>query len=323
MKPEWMKELLRKPEGEGGSGGDGGEGGGEGGDAGAAGGEGGEGESQQSSSILDFADKGGKKGEGEGGDWAAPDAVPEHLRGETADATIDKLTQAYLGARQKIGKGEKATGDEDVPESADGYVLEATGDDDKVAAEFNSEEAKPVVDAFRKAALDLGIGASKFGEFMRGGLSNMIEAGLPIGVTTEEAATISGEAELETLVKEVGAAEAGTILNTVEQYALKQQERGVFSEDDVAEFRLMAGTAEGSKVMYKLLTGEFGEQPIPLNMKGADGDITPSEAYAMAERANKMPAGAERDEATEAARAAMQKAFGTSPRAGSMRSNVL
>jgi hypothetical protein len=329
LKPFWMKGPVWAPnDGDGGDGGsqspdgagtgvDGGDQSGDGQQAGVPDGSG----SAPGSSILDFADKAKDDGTGDSDGWTAPESVPEHLRGDSAEATIEKLAKAYNGRRKDIGKGE-GEGAQDVPENVDGYTLEAAGDDDAVAAEFNSEEAKPVVDAFKKAALDNGIGAEAFANFMRGGLQNMVEAGLPIGVSPDEAYEISGEAEMETLVNDLGPKEAGTVVNTVEQYGLKQVERGVISEDEMNEFRIMAGTALGSKVMFKLITGEFGETPIPMPTEN-DGQVSAGTAYAAHAAAMKMPPGAERDEALAAAQGQMQKAFGTQNRPGAVRSNVL
>lgn len=311
-------------EGAGGSGEDGGDGG-AGGEGQGAGGDGGEGEGSGNSSILDFASKGDSKSEG---DWKLPDGLelPDHLVGTSADDTLAKLTKAYQGARRELstkGKGEgKLEGT--VPESPDGYVFEAEGDGDAIAAELNSEASKPYVDAFRKAAHKLGIPDKAFTQLMREGLAGVAESGIPLGLSDEDAVKISGEQEMASLVKEVGQKEAGTIVNTISTYAQKLADRGVLKDEgDVAEFSQMVGTAKAARIFHRILTGELGERPIP-TADGADGSVTPHEAYAKHAAASRMAPGAEKDAAMAEAQRAMQKAFGNSASpTGSVRSGVL
>ena len=299
----------------------------EGGDGEAAAGEGGKGESEGNSSILDFATK-GTDGEAADGDWKPPEGVdlPDHLVGTTAEETIQKLTKAYKGARQEMSKKGKAEGalEGDVPEAPDGYVFESEGDGDHVAAELNSEASQPYVDAFRKAAHELGIPDKAFSQLMRKGLGGIAENGIPIGVSNEEAQKISGEQEMASLVESVGQKEARTIVNTIGTYAEKLAARGVLQdEDDKTEFAQMVGTGRAARIFHRILTGEMGEKPIP-QADGADGSITPQEAYAKHAAASRMPPGAERDAALAEAQKAFAKAFGNQPASnGAVPSGVL
>jgi|GEM_PF-1235971 len=318
------------PADEGKSGSGEGDGDGDSGDQGeGAGGEGGDGEGagseQGGSSILDFASKGKSK---DGDAWKMPEGMelPDHLVGSSADDTLAKVTKAYQGARRELsqkGKGEgKLEGS--VPEKPDGYVFDADGKDDKIAAELNSEASKPYVDAFRKAAHKLGIPDKAFTQLMRDGLGGIAESGMPMGVSNEEAQKISGENEMQSLVKEVGQKEASTIVNTIGTYAEKLVQRGVLKDDaDVAEFSQMVGTGRAARIFHRILTGEMGEKPIPM-ADGADGSVTPQEAYAKHAAASRMPAGSEKDGAMAEAQRLMQKAFGNSPQpTGSIKSGVL
>lgn len=311
-------------EGSGGSGEGNGDGGS--GDEGeGAGGEGGEGEGI--SSILDFATK-ADEGAGEGDAWKLPEGMelPDHLVGSTADETLAKVAKAYQGARRELSQKGRDEGKLEgaVPDDPDGYVFDAEGDDDRIAAELNSEASKPYVDAFRKAAHKLGIPDKAFTRLMREGLSGIEENGIPIGVSNEEAQKISGEQEMAALVREVGQKEASTIVNTIGAYAEKLAQRGVLKDDqDVAEFAQMVGTGRAARIFHRILTGELGEKPIPM-ADGADGSVTPQEAYAKHAIASRMPPGAEKDAAMAEAQRLMQKAFGNSPQAtGSIRSGVL
>jgi len=311
-------------EGAGGSGGADGDGG-EGGEGEGAGGKGGEGQGDGNSSILDFATKTQTP---KGDAWNMPEGLelPDHLVGQSVDETLAKVAKAYQGARRELSTKGKTDGKLEgaVPENPDGYVFEPEGDDDKIATELNSEASKPYVDAFRKAAHKLGIPDKAFTQLMREGLAGVAESGVPLGLADEDAAKVSGEAEMASLVKEVGQKEAGTIVNTISTYAQKLADRGVLKDQgDIAEFSQMVGTAKAARIFHRILTGELGERPIPV-ADGADGSVTPQEAYAKHNAASRMPPGAEKDAAMAEAQAAMQKAFGSGPSpTGSVRSGVL
>lgn len=254
-------------------------------------------------------------------EYKAPETIPEHMRGKDADETLTNVLKAYTGARKSLSEG-KGKLEGNVPDSVDGYTFEAEGDDDTLAAEMNSEESKPVVDAFKKAALEIGIPDTAFSAFMRAGLKNAAEAGVPVGMSNEEAVEISAAAEMERMVELMGGEkEAGTVTNTVKAYGDKLIESGVIARDDLATFNDMCGTADCSRLFYQIMTAEFGEKPIPLADPGAD-KLTSTDAYAMHAKAEGMPEGAEKDAARIDARAAMEKTFGQQS-AGSVRSNVL
>lgn len=321
----WTHGPVWAPEDEGATGGD--EASGDAAGAESDAGDGGEGAGKPST-ILDFATQGeGKSQDGHGEAWKLPEGVelPDHLVGLTAEDTLSKLAKAYSGARRELstkGKGGQMEGT--VPESPDDYAFEPEGEDDKVAAELNSEASKPYVDAFRKAAHKHGVPAEVFTALMREGLAGIAESGIPIGVSNEEASKISGEAEMASLVQEVGKAEASTIVNTISTYGKKLAERGVLQgEDDVSEFAQMVGTARGARIFHRILTGEMGEKPIPV-ADGVDGSVRPEEAYAKHAAASRMPPGPDKDLAMQEAQRLFQKAFGNgSNQSGSVRSGVL
>ena len=283
-------------------------------------------EKPESESILDFGTKqeAGEKEAAKGDEWKAPEGLPDHLRGADAGDTLAKVLTAYNGARKELSQRKPGASSLDgaVPESPDGYVFEATGDDDKIAAELNSEESKPIVDAFKAAAHKLGIPDKAFAALMREGLAGVDAAGIPIGASNEDAQRISGEAELQKLSTMAGGAkEAGTIVNTLSGYGEKLVQRGIISKEDLGEFRVMAGTAESAMLFYRIITGELGEKPMPLG-DGMDASVTPTAAYAAYSAAQRLPEGAERAEGMRRAQEQMQKAFGNDP-GGAIRSSVL
>lgn len=288
-------------------------------DAGDGEGDGGGKEKSMSSSILDMATK---DSEGQkDGEWTAPDDIPEHLRGADAAETLAKMTKAYLGARRELSTKGKNGVEGTVPETAEGYEIKAEGDDDKIAAEINSEESKPIVDAFRASALKAGITSEQFATFMREGLAGTEAAGFKFGMTAEEAQQISSDAEMAALTKAVGAKEAGTIVNTVDKFGAKMIEAGVIGKDDLEEFRIMVGTAESARLFHRILVGYLGEKPIPAAI-GGDGRPTQMEAFAAHAAALKMPDGSEKDAALAEANRKIAAAVGQEP-TGSIRTDML
>jgi len=281
---------------------------------------------QPGGSILDLAKPDDDKPDpdAEPGDYKAPDFVAEHLRGKDADETLEKIHTAYKGARDKLAKGTGALEGE-VPDAADAYSFSDQGTEeepDKVFAELSSEASKPLVDMAKAAAHKMGIPDKAFEGFMREFVQAGGEAGIPFGLSDEEAEEISAEAEMEKLTEITGSgAEASTMVNTVMTYAQKMVDRGVMTKEQIGEFKVMVGTAESVQIFYNMLVGEMGERPIPPGDPDT-GTVTPQEAYAMHEAAAKMPDGAEKDQAMAEANKAMNKAYGQNP-TGSVPSNVL
>lgn len=330
--------LVRKPADETGSGGEGGEGGeggapgeGGGGDAGEGGnaGDPGAGDGGRKGSLLDYAPKGKQAEGGEGGEeWKLPDGVdiPEHLVGTDAETTLAKIATAYRGARQELSTRGKADGvlEGEVPKDLDGYTFEGDTENDPILKDLTSEESKPIVDAWRAAAKEVGIPNTAFAKFMQMGMKNMTESGLTLTGDPEQAAQINGEAEMEALEKAVGKAGADQMLRQIDTYAQKLAEVGILtSKEDVQEFGQMVGTAKSMQLMNRIIVEMHGEKPIPRG-DAVDGAPTLAEAYEQQNRALSMPKGADRDDAIAAADKALEKAMaGKSSTTGQLRSRVL
>lgn len=258
--------------------------------------------------------------DGEPPKWEAPKDLPDHLKADTAEEALAKVLKAYQGARAEISKGGAIKGT--VPETADGYAIKSTGDDDAVAKEWASEASKPLVDAFQAAALEMKLPAEAFQDLMRRGLTKLQEAGIPVGMTDEEQLELSADLEHETLRKMVSdPREADVIVLTVDGYRQKLVDGGLINEDESEEFRVMCGSAASAMLFYKILTTKLGEKPLPLPDPNAP-NATVEEAYNAKAEASKIKDPTERAAAIARADAMMVKAVGTEA-AGSIRSNVL
>lgn len=299
------------------------------------GGESGQGESQQGdgeaqpgkSSILDFAPK-GEAAEGEGGEkWALPEGldVPDHLLGTSAEDTLKKLSTAYKGARQELSTRKRADGvlEGEVPKDIEGYTFEGDAEKDPILKDLTSEESKPIVDAWRAAALEVGIPNAAFAKFMQTGIAKMQEGGLQLSADPEESARINGEAEMESLTQMLGKDGADMALRQLDTFAQKLANNGILSsKDDVAEFGQMVGTARAAQIMQRIITAEFGERAIPPG-DAIDGAPTIEEAYEMQRQANSIKDMSERQEAVARADAALAKAMRKGSIPGQVRSRVL
>lgn len=112
-----------------------------------------------------------------------PEGLPDHLFGTSDKETIDKLNNAYTGARKSIGDLGA------VPEKADGYTFEAS---DKLKPYVANFDKDPVYIKTREIALKAGMTAKSFGSFMPELLESLIDGGLV-------AAPIDAKAQLRAL----------------------------------------------------------------------------------------------------------------------------
>jgi hypothetical protein len=275
-------------------------------------------------SMLDFRSK-EKPGEGEAGEaWQLPEGldVPEHLRGASAEDTLEKLVKAYNGAREKIAKGETGEAPK-VPDSVDAYVFTQPEDpEDPVYKDLTSEASKPIVDNWREAAKEAGLSTEQFDKFLRTGMSKMFEQGLAVA-SPQEQADINAEQEWQALVKEVGQQGANTIAHQMTTYGQQLEKRGIIQDDaDATEWLQMVGTARGARLMSRILSVEFGEKAIP-PADAVDGAPTQEEAYAAHREAMSLPKGSDRDEAIQRAEEMLKKALNQNSTPGQIRSRVL
>lgn len=280
----------------------------------------------QKSTLLDFAPKGDNAKPGDAA-WKLPDGleVPDHLLGTSAEETLRKLSTAYKGARAELSTRKREDGvlDGAVPKDIDGYKFEGDLEKDPILKDLASEESKPIVDAWRKAALEVGIPDAAFAKFMHTGIAKMQEAGLQVGLNPEQAMQINGEAEMEGLVQALGKAGADMALRQLDSFAQKLAERKILSsKEDVAEFGQMVGTARAAQIMQRIITAEFGEQAIPPG-DPIEGGVTIEEAYQMQREALSISDATTRQEAVERADAALAKALAQGSTPGQVRSRVL
>jgi hypothetical protein len=293
----------------------------------AAGGDGVSPAGAKPSGILDFAPKGEKQGEGEA--FKLPEGVelPDHLVGTDAADTLRKLSKAYAGARADIAKGGVKPSEEigEIPDDPAKYEITSEDPEDPVFKDMTSEASKPIMDAWRKAAKEAGLGSKQFDAFMKMGYQNMIEGGLKVETDPEQAAQVNGEAEYAALSEEVGKAQADQILRQLDSFAVQLAENQVLqSQADVDEYAQMVGTAKAARIMQRIQVYAFGDKAIPSgNTDGPAGVPTLDEAYAAKDAALRMDPGAARDQAMRNADGMLEKAMQEGGQSGTIRSKVL
>ena len=287
-------------------------------------GDGDKGNDDGGESIMDKAtdkqdgdDNDGDKGDnsddndGDSGPYR-PDGLPDHLYGESDKETLDSLAKAYKGARDQIAN-RKTDSDGKVPDNIDGYKIEAKGDDDTIAAELNSKESQPIMDAFKTAALEVGMGEKQFSTFIRKGTELAAEAGIPIGISPEKQSEISANAEFADLAEMTGGEKTAQAMVDFNRGIFdKSIENGTATEDDRDEFNEMVGTAQSTALFQRMMAPYVGEMPIPLT-NNADAGVTPGDAEAAHAAALSMKPGAERDNAIKKAEKMFETAYGTAP----------
>jgi len=251
--------------------------------------------------------------------------IPEHLVGLSAEDTLKKLSTAYKGARTELSTRKKDDGvlEGAVPKDIEGYQFTGDIENDPVLKDLTSEESKPIVDEWRKAAMEVGIPDAAFAAFMHKGMENMGKAGFGAFGDSEQAQQVNGKAEMAALVEDLGKSGADLTLRQLDTFAQKLANNGILtSQDEVEEFGQMVGTAKAARIMQRIITAEFGEKAIPMG-DGVEGSPTLEEAYEQHNAALSMPRGADRDEAMRRAEARLAQAMAGGSTNGQLRSRVL
>lgn len=228
----------------------------------------------------------------------------EHI-GKSPEDTVKALQGRIKGFRDQIAKGNKSG---DVPESADQYTIEPSGDDDIVAPYLQAEENAPIFEAFQQAAHAHGMPKGAFQGFMRDGLQAAHDSGL-IDLRDEETAIAeSGKVEMEALVKAIGKEPAIDMMNSVINGGKEMAESGQMPKEWLDEWNIMGGTHVGAQILYSLMTGKRGMKPSP-HGQPMEGAKSVEDADDALRTAMAMKPGAERDRAIREAEADQRKAY--------------
>lgn len=194
---------------------------------------------------------------GEGGAYR-PENMPDHMLGKDDKETIDKLLNGYIGFR-------KAAGEKGVPESADGYTLDALPEEIKGKFLRPGEDGKdPLLEKLKPVLYKNNIPAQAFAELAQefyGAVAEM--AG---GADKNPDGTPVADFEYK---DHGGAEKAAPLVEGAEVWIKGLAQSKKISEKTAAELQMMAGYGEGLSALMELRAA-MGEKPIPRKL-GGDG----------------------------------------------------
>ena len=269
--------------------------------AGEGDGDGGDGDGSGAGGLADLASGGdgdgsgdGDGGDGEGGDGDGDGGgddgqaeKPEFLQDKYWDPEanaprLEEMANGIKGLETKLREKHP-----EAPESAEVYEFTVPDDAANFKLDDDNEADKALMDWWRATAFEAGL-SKENAEKIFGGFAKLTS-----DMIMPE--PFDGKAELEKLGPN-GQAVVDSLVNQANQ--LKAY--GVFNDTDIQEFKIAMGTADGSRMMSKLLT-HLGVSEIP------DAGITPQ-----------TPGGVSKQELDELRFAVVEEG----PNKGKMRYNV-
>jgi hypothetical protein len=195
---------------------------------------------------------------------AAPAARPEFIEEKfwdpaTGQPRVKELAQSYRELQKQFSRGEHKP-----PANPAGYRLEAPPEAAHLVGSQGGED--PVSGWFREFAHKEGWSQDQAQRVYSGYLGMLSQAVGP---------PVDPRAELQKL----GPNGQG-LVESLYMKGRQWVEHGVLSEDDFEEYKLMAGTAAGIKVMHKILA-HMGDQPIPNLPYMGEQTVTPQDLDAL------------------------------------------
>lgn len=190
--------------------------------------------------------------EGEEVEFAKPDWYPDKFWNEEEGPDLENLVKSYNELQKKFSQGKHKA-----PEQYD----------DSLFKDANIPDDDPLLATYRDWAKDNGISQSAFDE-----LANSFIA---MAQQENEQAEISYQDELAKL-----GPNADATIKSMTDWAQGLVRKGVWSESDFEEFKIMGGTAQGLKALQKVRS-YYGDRPIPVDMTPVDGAPSKEELNAM------------------------------------------
>ena len=190
--------------------------------------------------------------EGEEVEFAKPDWYPDKFWNEEEGPDLENLVKSYNELQKKFSQGKHKA-----PEAYD----------DSLFKDANIPDDDPLLATYRDWAKDNGISQSAFDELANSFIS--------MAQQENEQAEISYQDELAKL-----GPNADATIKSMTDWAQGLVRKGVWSEGDFEEFKIMGGTAQGLKALQKVRS-YYGDRPIPVDMTPVDGAPSKEELNAM------------------------------------------
>lgn len=179
-----------------------------------------------------------------------PDWFPEKFWNDGPD--IENLVKSYSELQKKFSQGKHKA-----PEQYDDSILRDANiaDDDELAT------------VYKDWAKRNGISQDAFEE--------LAQQFVQMAGAEAEAEQVSYQEEYAKL-----GANADQVIKSMTEWAQSLVRKGVWSEDDFNEFKIMGGTAQGLKALQKIRS-YYGDRAIPVSVEPVDGLPSKEELTAM------------------------------------------
>lgn len=233
----------------------------EAGDEGAGDGDGGEGTHTSGEGLLgsarasgqggDEGDEGDGDGGGEGGgdEGGRPDYIGEKFwDADKGEVRTKELAEAYKGLETKLGRG-----DHKAPDDPANYKLELPED---LKTYQKPEGDDPVETWFRGTAKEIGLSQEQAAALYQGYVSQL-DGMLPAPMDVEAEKAQLGD-------------NPDGVINMMSSRLDQFTKIGLFNEQDIEEFEVAVGTANGMKMMMKLMEF-YGDKSVPVDLPTGDG----------------------------------------------------
>jgi len=190
--------------------------------------------------------------EGEEVEFERPDWYPDKFWNEEEGPDLENLAKSYNELQKKFSQGKHKA-----PEQYD----------ESVFSEANIPEDDALYNTYKGWAKEHGISQAAFDELATAFIQ---QAG-----DEAEMAQVSYEDEYAKLGKN-----ADATIKSMTEWGQGLVRKGVWSEGDFEEFKIMGGTAQGLKALQKVRS-YYGDRPIPVDVSPMDDRPSKEELNAM------------------------------------------
>ena len=190
--------------------------------------------------------------EGEDTEFVKPDYFPDKFWDEEQGPDVENLVKSYNELQKKFSQGKHK-----VP---DAY-------DDSVFKNANIPDDDPLLETYRSWAKENGVSQSAFDQLATS-IVDMAEQ-------EDDTAQISFDEEYKKLGPNADAA-----IKSMTDWASSLVRKGVWSDSDFEEFRIMGGTAQGLRALQKVRS-YYGDKPVPIDVGPIDGAPSKEELNSM------------------------------------------
>lgn len=183
---------------------------------------------------------------------ARPEWFPEKFWNDNDGPDLENLVKSYGELQKKFSQGKHKA-----PETYD----------DSIFKDANVPDDDPLLETYRTWAKENGVSQSAFDELA----SSLID----MAQVEQEQAQVSFDEEYKKL-----GPNADATIKSMSEWAQGLVRKGVWSQDDFEEFKIMGGTAQGLKALQKIRS-YYGDRPIPVDVGPIDGLPSKDELNAM------------------------------------------